>query len=41
MAEWKCTECGRSKESRCKPRKCPACESSKGFEKKGEPVKGG
>ncbi len=26
MALWKCQKCGYSKESRCKPRKCPECE---------------
>lgn len=39
MADWKCPDCGHSKESRCKPKKCPECGSSKGFEKKAEPVK--
>ncbi len=25
MAVWKCSKCGASKESRCKPKKCPEC----------------
>lgn len=25
MAVWKCNACGATKESRCKPRKCPEC----------------
>jgi len=33
MADWKCSECGHVKESRCKPKKCPQCSSSKGFVK--------
>ncbi len=32
MAQWKCSKCGFTKESRCKPRKCPECEG-KEFEK--------
>ncbi len=32
MAQWKCAKCGYSKESRCKPRKCPECEGRE-FEK--------
>jgi len=26
MADWNCKDCGYSKESRCKPKKCPECE---------------
>lgn len=33
MAEWKCSECGHVKESRCKPKKCPQCGGNKGFVK--------
>jgi ABC-type ATPase with predicted acetyltransferase domain len=25
MALWKCSKCGTTKESRCKPKKCPSC----------------
>ncbi|WP_168194229.1 RCKP-type rubredoxin-like domain-containing protein [Thermodesulfobacterium sp. TA1] len=25
MAVWKCSSCGETKESRCKPKKCPKC----------------
>ncbi|AEH22802.1 hypothetical protein TOPB45_0700 [Thermodesulfobacterium geofontis OPF15] len=25
MAVWKCNSCGATKESRCKPKKCPQC----------------
>lgn len=25
MAMWKCTNCGATKESRCKPKKCANC----------------
>lgn len=25
MATWKCSKCGATKESRCKPKKCPNC----------------
>ncbi|MFQ5736422.1 MAG: RCKP-type rubredoxin-like domain-containing protein [Thermodesulfobacteriota bacterium] len=28
MAVWKCEDCGYTKESRCKPRKCPQCETT-------------
>ncbi|MBI1910455.1 MAG: rubredoxin [Deltaproteobacteria bacterium] len=28
MATWKCKDCGYSKESRCKPRKCPECQKA-------------
>ncbi|MGI6486548.1 MAG: RCKP-type rubredoxin-like domain-containing protein [Tepidanaerobacteraceae bacterium] len=34
MAVFKCGVCGYEKESRCKPRKCPECESKATFEKK-------
>ena len=33
MAVWKCSKCGFTKESRCKPRKCPECGASGAFEK--------
>lgn len=33
MANWKCGKCGYTKDSRCKPRKCPECEGKDGFEK--------
>ncbi len=32
MALWKCEKCGFEKEGRCKPKKCPTCQSS-GFVK--------
>ncbi|MFQ5479715.1 MAG: RCKP-type rubredoxin-like domain-containing protein [Thermodesulfobacteriota bacterium] len=32
MALWKCTKCGYSKETRCRPKACPECEG-KEFEK--------
>ncbi|MFN4197062.1 MAG: RCKP-type rubredoxin-like domain-containing protein [Caldimicrobium sp.] len=25
MAIWKCSKCGATKESKCKPKKCPSC----------------
>ncbi|MCS7199966.1 MAG: DNA repair protein RadA [Caldimicrobium sp.] len=25
MALWKCSKCGSTKETRCKPKKCPSC----------------
>ncbi len=25
MAFWKCEKCGATKDSRCKPKKCPSC----------------
>ncbi|MEG6615249.1 hypothetical protein V6C27_02250 [Peptococcaceae bacterium 1198_IL3148] len=28
MAVWKCSQCGETKEGRCKPRKCPSCGAS-------------
>ncbi|GAW93009.1 RCKP-type rubredoxin-like domain-containing protein [Calderihabitans maritimus] len=34
MAVWKCSNCGYEKETRCKPRKCPECESRDTFVKK-------
>jgi len=34
MAVFVCANCGYSKESRCKPRKCPECGSNGSFEKK-------
>nr|WP_246525165.1 acetate--CoA ligase family protein [Geomobilimonas luticola] len=33
MATWKCTTCGYTKEGRCKPQKCPQCQSKGNFEK--------
>jgi rubrerythrin len=27
MAIWKCAKCGYEKEGRCKPKKCPTCQS--------------
>ena len=33
MATWKCTTCGFTKEGRCKPQKCPQCQSKGNFEK--------
>ena len=33
MALWKCKECGYSKESRCKPKKCPECQKKDVFVK--------
>lgn len=34
VAVFKCAKCGHEKEGRCKPRKCPECESQNSFEKK-------
>lgn len=28
MALWKCKDCGYSKESRCRPKKCPECRKA-------------
>ncbi|MCM2264400.1 MAG: rubredoxin [Desulfuromonadales bacterium] len=33
MAVWKCEKCGHAKEGRCKPRKCPQCNSADSFAK--------
>ncbi len=33
MADWKCSNCGFVKSTRCKPRKCPECGQSGTFEK--------
>ncbi|MCK5237433.1 MAG: rubredoxin [Deltaproteobacteria bacterium] len=33
MATWKCKKCGHTKDSRCKPKKCPECEGKDAFEK--------
>ncbi|HDL53013.1 MAG TPA: rubredoxin [Proteobacteria bacterium] len=33
MATFKCTECGQTKDGRCKPRKCPACGAADSFKK--------
>lgn len=35
MATWECKDCGYSKGSRCKPKKCPECGNG-AFEKKEE-----
>ncbi len=34
MAVFACKVCGHEKEGRCKPRKCPECNSQGSFEKK-------
>ncbi|MDP2872505.1 MAG: rubredoxin [Bacillota bacterium] len=34
MAVWKCGTCGYEKDSRCKPGKCPECQSKGSFTKK-------
>ncbi|NCP08461.1 MAG: rubredoxin [Deltaproteobacteria bacterium CG_4_8_14_3_um_filter_51_11] len=34
MSVYKCSNCGHTKESRCKPQKCPECGGKKTFEKK-------
>jgi rubrerythrin len=39
MAEWKCPDCGFSKDSRCKPKKCPTCDKPVAFEKREAPPK--
>lgn len=33
MAVFVCDKCGFSKETRCKPKKCPQCEASDSFVK--------
>lgn len=33
MAVWKCEACGETKEGRCKPQKCPKCETKGQFVK--------
>lgn len=33
MATWKCSSCGATKESRCKPKKCPSCGKENTMEK--------
>ncbi|NLY53145.1 MAG: transcriptional repressor [Firmicutes bacterium] len=33
MALFKCTNCGHEREARCKPRKCPECQSQNSYEK--------
>jgi len=38
MAVWKCIKCDYEKEARCKPKKCPECETKEDFQKK-EPKK--
>jgi rubrerythrin len=37
LAVWKCTECGETKEGRCRPQKCPKCGASKDKFEKSEP----
>lgn len=37
MAVFKCTECGYTKEGRCKPKKCPECEARDSFVKVEQP----
>lgn len=37
MAIWKCKNCGTTKESRCKPKKCPNCGEANTMEKEGGP----
>ncbi len=39
MADWVCKKCGYVRDSRCKPKKCPNCDSKDTFEKKGEKAK--
>jgi ABC-type ATPase with predicted acetyltransferase domain len=34
MAEWVCSKCGFVRDSRCKPKTCPECDSAAGFDKK-------
>jgi rubrerythrin len=34
MADWVCKKCGYVRDSRCKPKKCPNCDSQGSFEKK-------
>jgi rubrerythrin len=36
MTIFRCGKCGHEKESRCKPKKCPACGAADSFEKKQE-----
>ncbi|MDF1535102.1 MAG: rubredoxin [bacterium] len=33
MAVFKCRECGKTMEGRCKPKKCPSCGAADSFEK--------
>jgi len=33
MAVFVCANCGFTKETRCKPKKCPQCEASESFSK--------
>ncbi|MGG6314543.1 RCKP-type rubredoxin-like domain-containing protein [Paenibacillus macerans] len=33
MAVWTCEACGETKEGRCKPQKCPKCDSKGQFAK--------
>lgn len=35
MAVWKCEKCGATKESRCKPKKCPSCGEADSMVKEG------
>lgn len=39
MATFKCSNCGFEREGRCKPRKCPECESKGSFTKVEAPKK--
>ncbi len=36
MAVFVCANCGFTKETRCKPKKCPECGANESFEKKEE-----
>ncbi|MFZ5641910.1 MAG: RCKP-type rubredoxin-like domain-containing protein [Bacillota bacterium] len=36
MAVFVCAKCGATRETRCKPRKCPQCGASDSFTKKEE-----
>ncbi|WP_367114258.1 RCKP-type rubredoxin-like domain-containing protein [Desulfuribacillus alkaliarsenatis] len=36
MAIWKCSKCGFTKDSRCRPGKCPECGAAKDDFKKDE-----
>jgi len=35
MAVWMCSQCGATKESRCKPKKCPSCGAENTMTKAG------
>ncbi len=34
MAEWVCSKCGYTRDSRCKPKVCPECDAAGAFDKK-------